>query len=258
MLRNICYTLMAGCVISSVWKMQSHSRLFVPGIEPDAGLEMSETSDTEQMDDLLTWVGMIEKASGLHSDDQAELFRPYLTPDFGKPDILKQLEPGMSREEVRSLLGDPIGDTQYDKLWTYQTARIMFEKNRMQGWVEIDVNRSLEASIARIESWSEVSGRNQESGNERRRLSNPAAKRNPIIRSRVASQGSARRKSNYRSSVDRIYQAINRTKRTESRMYHKPQYLSNMFRSRDALRRERQRRVGRHNNRVQSYRRISG
>ena len=76
MLRNICYTLMAGCVISSVWKMQSHSRLLVPGIEPDAGLEMSETSDTEQMDDLLTWVGMIEKASGLHSDDQAELFRP--------------------------------------------------------------------------------------------------------------------------------------------------------------------------------------
>lgn len=254
MLRNICYTLMAGGIVSSVWKMQNNPRQFVPDTEPEAILETVVSSDAEQMADLLTWVGTIEKTSGLHPDDQAELFSHYLTPDFETPGILEQLEIGMSREEVRSLLGDPITIIQNDRQWTYQTARIMFNKNRMQGWVEIDADLTLQAANRKMQSWRD----GPEIWESLHRQPKLVPNRTPIIRSTVAQQTSAGRRSNYRSSVDRIYKSINRARRHESKLYHKPQYLSNMFPSREVGRRERQRRVGRHNSRVQSYRKNSG
>lgn len=250
MLRNICYTLMAGGIVSSVWKTQNNPLPIAPNAESDTVLETVVRSDAEQMADLLTWVGTIEKTRGLHPDDQAELFSPYLVPEVKTPEILEQLELGMSREEVRSLLGDPITIIQNDRQWTYQTARIMFDKNRMQGWVEIDADLTLHAANRKIQSWSE----GPEIWESLHRQPKQVPNRTPIIRSTVAKQSPASRKNNYRSSVDRIYHSINRARRHESKMYRKPKYLSNMFPSREAVRRARQSRLGRHNSWVQSYR----
>lgn len=258
MLRNICYTLMAGCIVSSVWKMQDNPRQFVPDVEPDVVLETVVSSDAEQMNDLLAWVNTIEKNSGLHPDDRGELFDPYLlAPDFGTPDLMNQLELGMSREEVRSLLGDPIDGAQNDKLWTYDTVRVMFDKNRTQGWVEIDADLTLQAAILKMQPRNERRHKNIESW-ERRHLRPKRIPAQPrIMRSRVAQKGSSRRSGGFRSSVARLYKALPRARRAESKLYRKPQYLSNMFPSREEVRRDRTSRANRHNGRVTSYRKNS-
>lgn len=258
MLRNICYTLMAGCIITTVWKMQNHTPRFEPSIEPHVVMVTNENSDAEQMADLLTWVSTIEKHSGLHPDDQAELFDPYLALDSGTPDIMNQLELGMSREEVRFLLGDPIDAARNDMLWTYNTARIMFDKNRMQGWVEIDADLTLRAAKLRMQSRNERLNKNIESWESRHLLPKRIPVQPGIMRSRVAHKGSPRRRGGFRSSVDRLYKSQKRTRRPESKLYRKPQYLSNMFPSREEVRRKRDSRMNRHNSRVHSYRRISG
>lgn len=256
MLRNICYTLMAGCIVSSVWETQNNPPPIAPNAESDTVLETVVRSDAEQMADLLTWVGTIEKTSGLHPDDQAELFSPYLVPEVRTPEILEQLELGMSREEVRSLLGDPIDGAQNDMLWTYDNARVMFDKNRMQGWVEIDADLTLQAAIFKMQPRNER--KNIESWESRHLLPKRLPAQPSLIRSRVAHKGSSRRGGGFRNSVDRLYTSQKRTRRPESKLYRKPQYLSNMFPSREEVRRERNSRMNRHNSRVHSYRRISG
>lgn len=258
MLRNICYTLMAGCIITSVWKMQNHTRRFEPSIEPHVVMEASESSDAEQMADLLTWVSTIEKKSGLHPDDQAELFDPYLSMKFGAPDIMNQLELGMNRDEVRTLLGNPIDDAQNDLLWTYDTVRVMFDKNRVQGWVEIDADRTLQSAILKMQPRNERQKMNIESWQSLHQLPKRVPVQTGIIRSRVDHKGSSRHGGGIRSSVNRLYKSLKRTKLRKSKLYRKPRYLSNMFPSREEIRRKRDSRANGHNNRVRSYRRNSG
>lgn len=257
MLRNICYTLMAGGIIASVWKMQENDRFFKPSIEPLVVMETRESSDAEQTADLLMWVSTIDKNGGLHPDDQTDLFDPYLALDFRTPDIMNQLELGMSREEVRSLLGDPIVDSQDDMLWTYNTACVMFEKNRLQGWVGIDPDRDLQAAKLRMLSWENRLNKYP----ERWESHHPRAKQIPaqpgIIRSRVAYKGSARTRGVFRSSLDRLQKSQYRTKISKSKLYRKPQFLNNMFPSREAKRRERESRPNRYTGRVTTYRRNS-
>lgn len=258
MLRNICYTLMAGCVIASFWKMQNYIRRYEPTIESHAVVETHESSDAKQMADLLAWVNTIEKHGGLHPDDQTELFDPYSDLEFETSHIMNQLELGMSREEVRFLLGDPIIDTQNDMLWTYDTARVMFNKNSLQGWVEVDADLTLQAAILKMQPRDERLNKNIEIWESRHLLPKRIPAKPNIIRSRVAHKGSPRRHVSPRSSVNRMYNSINRTKRQESRMYRIPRYLSNMFPSREAVRQERASRANRHNGRVTSSRRNSG
>lgn len=258
MLRNICYTLMAGCILTSFWKMQNHIRRYEPNIEPHVVMKTHESSEAEQMADLLAWINTIDKSGGLHPEFQSELFDPYMDLEFGTPDIEIQLELGMSREEVRSLLGDPINDTQDDMLWIYDTARVMFDKNRLQGWVEIDADLTLQVAILKMQPRDERLNKNIEIWESRHLLPKRIPAKPSIIRSRVAHKGSPRRHVSSRSSVDRMYSSINRTKRQESRMYRKPQYLSNMIHSREAVRQKRNSRINRHNGRVTSYRRNSG
>lgn len=264
MLRNICYTLMAGCVITSVWKMQNHTQRSEPSIEPHVVMETYKSSDAEPISDLLVWVNTIEKNSGLHPDDQAELFDSYFhmdfetDQDFRTPDLMSQLELGMSSEEVRSLLGDPIVDAQNEMLWIFDTAIVLFDKNRMHGWVKIKADSTMQAAIRRMQSWGNRSYMNHLSGKSRHLLSKRIPHPPGIMRSRVAYKGSPRRNGGFRSSVNRHKNSSARTRLSESKLYRKPQYLSNMFPSREVVRRKRDSRINRRNNRVHSYRRNSG
>jgi hypothetical protein len=239
-LKTFLYTLMAGSMLGTFGWMraevgQANSRPLValPGPETSAVSPAQQRASATQTKELLAYVNCLRldgagvAAAWLGGAPSAPAI------DVGRTALLGDLDVGMTRDDVRTLLGEPeaIGDEQ--KAWVYDVATVLFDEDGVAGWIETADETFLRRSMSDVFTmWESVVAAKPAAPRTRPQVVAPVAPAAPRSGGGYASGG-------YRRPLDQV---LNRSRMGHGRYtnaYRKPSYLRNMFRSTSTSRRQR-------------------
>lgn len=238
MLKNICYSLMAGCLLTLIaWMARQNApadaRLTKEGITSFIrGSAPKQTAWDAQTDDLIAWVDHYDLDSPTYQSDWLDLdFRSHFD-EVNQSSSNLNMESGMSRDEVRQTLGEPLSTENEEDRWVYPTVTVLFDDDdAVMGWLDTDQKDSVHQAIRNVMMPSTVPTpkKRQEEETVARRWTTP-----PLYISgggRSASRGTSGGHGAYghRRPLDRLLDRSSRNAYYGQGPFRRPQYLRGMF-----------------------------